>query len=236
MFTRKVTDDEAFFALSSSAQALYLHLSMSADDDGFCNQVSVAMFRAHASVQDLQSLMEKRFVYQFENGVIVILHWRMANALRKDRYTKTTFLAELEQLHLDEKTGAYDMVAKRLPDGCHVVAELAPQDRIGKDSIGYKRESTLTGTKEKSAQRFAPPTIEEVNAYAQEIEATPAQAERFRDYYESKGWKVGRSSMVNWKAAFRNWVRKDKEDARQHQLPQESSPLDEFFENWEEHR
>ena len=58
MITKKVTDDENFFALSSSAQALYLHLSMSADDDGFCNQISVSMFKAHASVQDLQSLLE----------------------------------------------------------------------------------------------------------------------------------------------------------------------------------
>ena len=40
MFTKKVTDDDNFMSLSSSAQALYLHLSMAADDDGFCNQVS----------------------------------------------------------------------------------------------------------------------------------------------------------------------------------------------------
>lgn len=59
MFTKKVTDDDNFMALSSSAQALYLHLSMSADDDGFCNQVSVSMFKAHASVADLQQLLEK---------------------------------------------------------------------------------------------------------------------------------------------------------------------------------
>ena len=84
MFTKKVTDDDNFMALSSSAQALYLHLSMSADDDGFCNQVSVSMFKAHASVADLQQLLEKRYIYQFDNGVIVIKHWRMANALRKD--------------------------------------------------------------------------------------------------------------------------------------------------------
>ena len=58
MITRKVTDDDNFLSLSSSAQALYLHLSMAADDDGFCNQVSICMFRAHASVDDLQSLLE----------------------------------------------------------------------------------------------------------------------------------------------------------------------------------
>lgn len=130
MFTKKVTDDDNFMALSSSAQALYLHLSMSADDDGFCNQVAISMFKAHASVQDLQALLEKRYIYQFDNGVIVIKHWRMANALRKDRYTPTAFQEELS--HLDIKdNGSYTW----LTDGCQVVAERLPQVSIGKDSV-----------------------------------------------------------------------------------------------------
>jgi hypothetical protein len=130
MFTKKVTDDDNFMALSSSAQALYLHLSMSADDDGFCNQVSLSMFKAHASVQDLQALLEKRYIYQFDNGVIVIKHWRMANALRKDRYTPTAFQEELSHLDLKDN-GSYTW----LPSGCQVVAECLPQDRIGKDRL-----------------------------------------------------------------------------------------------------
>ena len=131
MFTKKVTDDDNFMALSASAQALYLHLSMSADDDGFCNQVTLAMFKAHASVQDLEALLEKRYVYQFENGVIVIKHWRMANALRKDRYTPTVFQEEMAKLDIKDN-GSYTW----LPNGCQVVAERLPQDRLGKDSIG----------------------------------------------------------------------------------------------------
>lgn len=130
MFTKKVTDDDNFMALSSSAQALYLHLSMSADDDGFCNQVAISMFKAHASVQDLQTLLDKRYVYQFDNGVIVIKHWRMANALRKDRYTPTAFQEELAKLGIKDN-GAYTW----LPDGCQVVAERLPQDSIGKCSV-----------------------------------------------------------------------------------------------------
>lgn len=130
MFTKKVTDDDNFMSLSSSAQALYLHLSMSADDDGFCNQVSSSMFKAHASVQDLQALLEKRYIYQFENGVIVIKHWRMANALRKDRYTPTAFQEEMAKLGLKDN-GAYTW----LPDGCQVVANRLPQNSIGKNNI-----------------------------------------------------------------------------------------------------
>lgn len=131
MLTKKVTDDDNFLSLSSSAQALYLHLSMNADDDGFCNQISASMFKAHASIQDLQALLEKRYLYQFANGVIVIKHWRMANALRKDRYTPTTFQEELHQLKLKDN-GAYTLVADWLPDGCQVVAERLPQDRVDK--------------------------------------------------------------------------------------------------------
>lgn len=130
MLTKKVTDDDNFMSLSSSAQALYLHLSMSADDDGFCNQVSISMFKAHASIQDLQALLEKRYIYQFDNGVIVIKHWRMANALRKDRYTPTAFQEELAMLGLKDN-GSYTW----LPDGCQTVATCLPQDRLGKDRL-----------------------------------------------------------------------------------------------------
>ena len=136
MFTKKVTDDDNFMSLSASAQALYLHLSMSADDDGFCNQVSIAMFKAHASIQDLEALLSKRYIYQFENGVIVIKHWRMANALRKDRYTPTAFQEELKHLRLKDN-GAYSMIQNNwLPDGCQEVAECLPQDRLDKDRLG----------------------------------------------------------------------------------------------------
>ena len=143
MFTKKITDDDNFMSLSASAQALYFHLSMSADDDGFCNQISAAMFKAHASIQDLEALLTKRYIYQFENGVIVIKHWRMANALRKDRYTPTAFQEELKKLKLKDN-GSYtlsddgcQMVAERLPDGCQVVA-------TGKDSIDKDNKNIIT--------------------------------------------------------------------------------------------
>ena len=147
MFTRKVTDDDNFMSLSSSAQALYLHLMMSADDDGFSNQVSLSMFKAHASVQDLEALLDKRYIYQFDNGVIVIKHWRMANALRKDRYTPTAFQEELAKLSIKEN-GAYTLATKWQPNG----NQWLPQDSIGKDSIDYK--DIVLYLNEKSGKNF----------------------------------------------------------------------------------
>ena len=201
MFTKKVTDDDNFMQLSSSAQALYLHLSMSADDDGFCNQVSLCMFKAHASIGDLQALLEKRYIYQFDNGVIVIKHWRMANALRKDRYTPTAFQEELAMLRIKEN-GSY---TKRLPDGCQVVADCLPQVSIGKDSIDKNRigENVVPAA---PRTRFQKPTIEEVRAYCFE-RGNNVDAQHWFDYYEANGWRVGKNPMKDWKATVRTWER-----------------------------
>ena len=198
MFTKRVTDDDHFMGLSASAQALYLHLSMAADDDGFCNQIAVCMFKAHASTSDLEALLANRYLYQFDNGVIVIKHWRMANALRKDRYTPTAFQEELSHLQLKDN-GSYTMVAERLPDGCQVVAACLPQDRLGKDRIDKVNTP-------KGVCRFAPPTLEEVKAYCQERH-NKVDAEKFVDFYESKGWMVGKNKMKDWQAAVRTWER-----------------------------
>lgn len=210
MFTKKITDDDNFMSLSASAQALYLHLSMSADDDGFCNQVSASMFKAHASIQDLEALLSKRYVYQFENGVIVIKHWRMANALRKDRYTPTAFQEELRQLELKEN-GSYTLVADRLPSGCRLVD--TDKDSIDKDSIDNKEKEIDKSISKKKPENIIPPTLEMVDAYCRERD-NGIDAQKFIDFYESKGWLIGKTKMKNWKAAVRTWEQKDKPQKR----------------------
>lgn len=203
MLTRKVTDDDHFMSLSASAQALYLHLSMSADDDGFCNQVSLCMFKAHASVSDLEALLSLRYIYQFESGVIVIKHWRMANALRKDRYTPTVWQKEFAMLNVKEN-GAYTMGG--LPDGCQMVAERLPDGcpNISKDKSS--KDNSIDSSQKRS--RFVPPTKEEVIAYCKE-RGNRVDPERFIDHYTAVGWKVGKNQMRDWKAAVRTWERSE---------------------------
>lgn len=210
MFTKRVTDDDHFMGLSASAQALYLHLMMAADDDGFCNQIAVCMFKAHASTSDLEALLANRYLYQFDNGVIVIKHWRMANALRKDRYTPTAFQEELAKLELKDN-GAYTLVANRLPDGCQVVAACLPQDRLGKESVDKDRVD-----KDKPPSgvcRFAPPTLEEVTAYCRE-RGNKVDPQKFVDFYTMKGWMVGKNKMKDWRAAVRTWERSEPKQGR----------------------
>ena len=63
-------------------------------------------------------------------------------------------------------------------------------------------------SKKKSAKRFTPPTVEEVKAYCEERKNS-VDPERFVDFYASKGWKVGNSSMKDWKASVRTWEKRD---------------------------
>ena len=200
MFTKKVTDSDAFIELSSAAQALYFHLNQGADDDGFNNQIQIAMLKAHASTDDLKILMAKNFIIRFESGVIVIKHWRMHNTLRKDRYTPTNFQDELKQLGIKDNK-AYTLE-------CQMVAKRLPQNRLVEVSI--EEESTEKESIKKKAQvRFSPPTLEEVQAYCSEINSN-IDPEGFMDFYTSNGWKVGRNPMKDWKATVRRWDRENK--------------------------
>lgn len=147
MFTKKITDSDAFIEMSSAAQALYFHLNQGADDDGFNNQIQMAMIKAHASTDDLKILMAKNFLIRFESGVIVIKHWRMHNTLRKDRYNPTNYKEEFELLNVKEN-GAYtldcDAKNERLPSGCQVTA--TGKVSIGKDSLELGKDSVVEGS------------------------------------------------------------------------------------------
>lgn len=207
MLTRKVTDDDHFMSLSSSAQALYLHLSMSADDDGFTNQLSLCMFKAHASLSDLEALLSLRYLYQFESGVLVIKHWRMANALRKDRYTPTVWKKEFAQLALKEN-GSYTML-DRLPDGCQDGTQWLPdgcpnisKDKLSKDNLKERTKA------------FVPPSLEEIKAYAKEANLD-VDCDRFYTYFTTPNdagqtWIDSKGNRVkNWKQKLLTWARKE---------------------------
>lgn len=191
MFTKKITDSDAFMELSSAAQALYFHLNQGADDDGFNNQVSNAMFKAHASIDDLKILMAKNFIIRFESGVIVIKHWRMHNTLRKDRYTPTNFQEELRQLGVKDN-GAYtlgcQMVAKRLPNGCH---------RLDKNSLEEIKERGR-------------PSLEKIQEYCKQ-EKLKIDSAQFYAHYTANGWRQSNGNEIqDWKAAAQSWALREK--------------------------
>lgn len=106
MFTMKIVDSDAFLDMPLSSQCLYFHLNMRADDDGFIDNHKRIMKVVGASQDDLKLLIAKRFVLAFDNGVIVIKHWRMHNTLSQNRYHQTQYLDEKSMLKLKEN-GSY---------------------------------------------------------------------------------------------------------------------------------
>lgn len=208
MFAKTIIDSDAFLDMPATSQLLYFHLSMRADDDGFVNKPKSIMRMIGGKDDDIKLLFAKKFLIPFESGVVVIKHWKIHNYIRKDTYTETKYKEEKSQLILDENN-AYKQAepgALQLCDGA--VTGTATQVSIGKDRLG--KESTEE-EKDQKRTRFAPPSVEEVQAYCQERN-NGIDAQSFIDYYAARGWMVGKTKMKDWKAAVRTWENRRKAD------------------------
>lgn len=125
MFAKTIIDSDAFLDMPLSTQALYFHLSMRADDDGFINNPKKVQRMIGCSDDDLKLLIAKNFLIPFDNGVVVIKHWRIHNYIQKDRYKPTVYQDELGSLEV-KKNGAYTLDTECIQDGY----SLETQDRI----------------------------------------------------------------------------------------------------------
>ena len=136
MFTMKIVDSDAFLDMPLSAQALYFHLNMRADDDGFVNNPKKIQRMIGANDDDLKMLIAKRFILAFDSGIVVIKHWRMHNLLRKDRYHPTQYQDDYKRLYFNDN-GAYTDHPKSLATTWQPSDnQVATETRLGKDSIG----------------------------------------------------------------------------------------------------
>lgn len=103
MFSKDVIEADAFIDLPLSAQALYFHLSMAADDEGFVSGPKSVQRMIGASDDDAALLVRKGFVIPFPSGVVAIRHWRLNNYLQKDRIKPTVYIDERALLSVDDK-------------------------------------------------------------------------------------------------------------------------------------
>lgn len=197
MFAKTIIDSDAFLDMPLSAQALYFHLSMRADDDGFINNPKKIQRMVGASDDDCKLLLMKRFVIAFESGVVVIKHWKIHNYIQKDRY-KPTIYQEEKKLLAEKENKAY---TECIHDGYTMDTQVRDSIELvkSKNSIGDAPQTTKT-------KRFTPPTVDDVRAYCAERNNN-VDAERFVDYYTANGWQVGKNKMKDWKAAVRTWER-----------------------------
>lgn len=203
MFALDVIDTDRFCEMPVSARLLYYELGMRGDDEGFVQNPKRIMLTTSTTVDDLKVLAAKGYVILFDSGVLVITHWQKNNFIQKDRFHETTCLAEKAQIQTTDSK-IYELLpsGNKLDTPCiRTVSDLEAQIRLDKTRVEKK-------TRAPSSRRFTPPTVEDVESYCRE-RGNGVDAQRFVDFYASKGWKVGSSGMKDWRAAVRNWERQD---------------------------
>lgn len=204
MFAKTIIDSDAFLDMPLSTQALYFHLSMRADDDGFINNPRKIQRMIGASDDDLKMLVVKRFIIPFESGIVVIKHWKIHNYIRGDRKKPSVYPEEMALL-AEKDNGAYtlkdddnDLTDKcpstdgQLTDKC--------QHRLGKDRIGKDRLG------EGSIVEVLPPcpTLDEIRDYISQHNLN-VNAEKFFRYYDNNGWKTVKGTDVKWQDKLHEW-------------------------------
>lgn len=241
MFTQKIIDSDPFFDMPLSTQALYFHLNMRADDDGFVNSPKRICRSIGASEDDLKLLLAKRFVIGFESGVLVIKHWRMHNTLRKDRYNPTQYQEEFAMLDVKDNKAYTERMDDALatnwqPNG----NQLATQYSIDKISIDKRSivEDSMSESDDSEPSPTKPkkPVKHKYGEY-NNVLLTDDELEKLKDEYIDWQERIERLSAYvastgktykSHYATIRNWARKDQEAKPVRQGYQKQSKADEL--------
>ena len=142
MFTRKITESDAFLDMPSSTQMLYFHLAMNADDDGFVNNPKKIQKMCGAADDDFKLLIAKSFVILFDSGIAVIKHWKMHNYIQSDRYKPSDYVEEKSMLGI-KKNKAYTLDESKMEIRC--IPDSVKKEKKRKES--KKNEEDIEGRK-----------------------------------------------------------------------------------------
>lgn len=213
-FSKSVIWCDMFLEMSLSSQALYMHLNMSADDDGFVGTPKTILRMIGASEDDFKILVTKGFVIVFEQGIIVITHWKINNFIRKDRYKSTLYENEVQSLS-QTKNGMY---IKEV--GCHLVDQRLTsgqpsidKGRLDKVSIDKGREESTPSPNSKKYGEYQNIilTDEQYKALQEKLQShTDTMIEKLSRYIKSTG-KTYQDHYVT----ILNWYEQDKEKLSQ---------------------
>lgn len=160
MFNIKLIKSDAFTSMPLSTQALYFHLNLEADDDGFIGNPNGVRRFVGASEDDMNLLIFKGFLIKFDSGVVVVKHWRMHNTLKGDRYVETAYQEEGSMLYL-KKNGAYtfdaEQAVSRLENKWKQnVSKMFPQSSTVQCSVVESSKELLLPNKENKGEALTP--------------------------------------------------------------------------------
>ena len=225
MFSKEITNPDRFQSMKLSAQALYFHLGINADDDGFTGNARSIIKCIGATTKDLKILVDNGYLIPFGDGVYLITDWHINNYIREDRRKPTIYQEPYSLVCCDDSKRYVICQAVDIP--------MVDPDKNSIDQ-GSTEESSTEGMTpgQQTTRRFCPPSVSEVKEYCLEHEY-PVDPERFIDYYDANGWKVGRNPMKDWRAAVRVWARNEKPAGTIRPGPDFSSWADELMKGGE---
>lgn len=141
MFSREIIITDDFLEMPLSSQALYFHLCMNADDDGFVSPKFI-MRLTGANEDDLRILIAKKFAIPFKNKVIVITHWLRHNTLKNDRYIPTEYQELKKKLSIS--AGKIYEICQISQSGTNsdgnILEPSIDKIRLDKNSIGNRKK------------------------------------------------------------------------------------------------
>lgn len=214
MFAKTIIDSDAFLDMPLSTQALYFHLSMRADDEGFINNAKKIAKMIGGTEDELKLLIAKRFIIPFESGVVVIKHWKIHNYIQNDRYKPTLYTEEKNQLYI-KPNKAYSTQC------IQVVSKTDTQDRIGKDSIGKVRLER---------EEEFPPSLDQLKEFHLEKKMT-FDLMKFYDYFTTGNWIDSKGNKVtNWRQKMVSWQNKENPTKKRYTVEKESKYTEEELE------
>lgn len=138
MLSIPILETDKFYSLSTSSQALYLHLNLNADDDGVVDKLKSVMRMMHIDPKAYRALISNGYILELGEGLVVITHWHLHNRIKKDRYVAGEYQEQLSTLTQDEGSRYIKASEDISGDIC------APQDRIVKDRL--VKDSTDKGS------------------------------------------------------------------------------------------
>lgn len=139
MLSRTILDSDKFLDMPLTTQALYIHLIMNADDDGFLNNSQKITRMIGAGKKDFELLISAEFIIDFNNGICAVKHWKLHNYIRSDRYKPTVYQDELSRLVIAsnkvyEESKTYEKTKVYEADTNEKLSYSNIEDIIGKDN------------------------------------------------------------------------------------------------------
>lgn len=204
MFAKSVVESDAFLDMPASAQALYFHLGMEADDEGFLNNPKRVQRSVGAAADDLRLLVSKGFIIPFDSGVVVIRHWKVNNYIQSDRRKPTQCVTERALVEIGD--GNVYSAATCTDTACiQDASNVYTQVRIGKDRLGKSSKEKGEPRHKYGEYQNVLLTDSELSKIQDEFpDDWEQRIERLSSYMASTG-KRYKSHL----ATIRNWARRD---------------------------